>query len=122
MRSRAGSRKARGATKAKMTSGALLAALPPETALTHALLSRPAACPGIPVISIPHLDWFLERDAVRRALPFHPRGSLAMRFAEATASPTLFRWTGTLLVAARVSSTPRSLTWTATWAPKASAT
>ena len=45
-----------------------------------------------------------------------------MRLAEATASWILFLWTETLLVAARVSSTPRSLTWTATWAPKASAT
>ena len=58
---------------------------------------------------------------MRRVLPFHPWGSLAMRLAEATASPILFRWAGTLLVATRVSSTPRSLTWTATWAPNASA-
>ena len=39
-----------------------------------------------------------------------------------TASPTLFLWAGILLVAVRVSSTPRSLTWIATWAPNAPAT
>ena len=45
-----------------------------------------------------------------------------MRPAGAIASPTLFLWAGTLLVAVRVSSTPKSLTWTAIWAPNASAT
>ena len=72
-------------------------------------------------MSIPHFHWSPEREAVRRALPFQPWGSLAMRAADAIASPTLFLWAGTLLVAARVSSTPRSLTWTATWAPNAPA-
>ena len=45
-----------------------------------------------------------------------------MRPADANASPTLCLWAGTPLTAVTVSSTPKSLTWTATWAPKASAT
>ena len=45
-----------------------------------------------------------------------------MRADGATASPTFFFWAGILLVAAMVSSTLRSLTWMATWAPNAPAT
>ena len=99
-----------GAMIARTTSGALLADLPPEAALTKAVRRRAAAWAGRPVTSIPHFAWALARVEIRWVLMPQPPGTLEMRSAEARASASRFRCAWTLLVAPRVSSTPRSFT------------
>ena len=109
-----GSEKESGDTRAKIASGALLAALPPVTANTIHLRRCLGAPSVMPETSDPQRNCDLDNARAVAMRPDHPVGTLAMRLADCAASLTLTFCAASRRSAPIDSSTPKSLTTRAT--------